>query len=48
MQKVFDHICGSSALDKDIKKTLEPHVVGPALNMVSDKFYKGLPYWKGS
>lgn len=43
MQKAFDHICGSSALAKHMKKTMGPHLVPPALNMLSNKFYKGFP-----
>lgn len=43
MQKAFDHISGSSALTKDTKKTVGRHLVPPALNTVSNKFYKGFP-----
>lgn len=30
MQKVFDHILSSRALEKDMKKAVGPHLVPPA------------------
>lgn len=49
MQKVFDHIFSSSALDKDMAKTMGPHWLPPAvptplaLNTFSNKLSNGLP-----